>query len=214
MPNNASLEKKYIPPSDPKARIYELFNQSLALKQKVIDGGYLDILLPIGQMIADQITKGGKIFFCGNGGSAADAQHLAAELLVRLRSPVERRSIPAIALAMDTSTLTACGNDYSFDAIFARSLSGLGRNGDVILGLTTSGKSPNVIEAFKVAREMGIKTVGFLGGATGGEPALSFCDAAFVVPSFDTARIQEVHITAGHALMELVEDILILNNYC
>lgn len=212
--SEAKTVSSYVPPVDAKARLYELFNQSLELKKKVIDGGYLDALIPIGQMMAEQVMKGGKIFFCGNGGSAADAQHLAAELLVRLRPMVNRRCIPAIALAMDTSTLTACGNDYSFDDIFSRSLSGLGRESDVILGITTSGKSPNIINAFKVAREMGIKTVGFLGGAMGGEPALSHCDKAFIVPSSDTGRIQEMHITAGHALMELIEDILITEKYC
>jgi D-sedoheptulose 7-phosphate isomerase len=208
------MTKMYTPPMDPKQRLYDLFTDSLNLKQKLISENIIDCLLPITTFICDKIMNGGTIFFCGNGGSAADAQHLAAELLVRLRSFVDRKSIPAIALALDTSTLTACGNDYSFEDIYARSLSGLGRDGDVVIGITTSGKSPNIIKAFKVAHEKNIATVGFLGGQMGGEPALSHCDMAFVVPSSDTGRVQEMHITAGHALMELVEDELIRRGYC
>lgn len=187
-------------------RTREIFKDSIALKQQVLDSNLPEQIIEIAQVMVQSIQNGGKIFFCGNGGSAADAQHLAAELLVRLRSHVNRDSIPALTLAMDTSTITACANDYSFDEIFARPLSGLGRKGDVVVGLTTSGKSPNVIRAFQVAREKGILTVGFLGGAASGAPAMAFCDYALVIPSSDTGRIQEVHITAGHALMEAVEE--------
>jgi D-sedoheptulose 7-phosphate isomerase len=144
---------------------------------------------------------------CGNGGSAADAQHLAAELLVRLRASFNRRSLPALTLATDTSTLTACGNDFGFDDIFSRPLEGLGRAGDVLLGITTSGSSPNVIKALNTARTMGITTLGFLG--KDGGAALSLCDVALVVPSDQTALVQEVHITAGHALIEAIETQLI-----
>lgn len=157
--------------------------------------------------ISVAIMQGGTLFLCGNGGSAADAQHLAAELLVRLRPHVNRQTIPALVLATDMSTVTACGNDYSFEEIFARPLAGLGKKGDLLLGITTSGKSPNVLAAFRQAQSMGITTLGFLGGK-GGE-ALSLCKQAFVVPSEITGRIQESHITAGHVLMELVEDRLI-----
>ncbi|MBP9752595.1 MAG: SIS domain-containing protein [Proteobacteria bacterium] len=197
----------------PKDRVLELFNQSIALKKKIIEQNCLSVLVDMADLITKHIIEGGTLYFCGNGGSAADAQHLAAELLVRLRPHVNRRSIPALSLATDVSSLTACGNDYSFDEIFSRNLSGLGKQGDMVLGITTSGRSPNVLKAFDVAREMGIKTLGFLGGAKDGEPALSKCDLAFVVPSSDTGRIQEAHITAGHALMELVEDMLILKGY-
>jgi D-sedoheptulose 7-phosphate isomerase len=187
--------------------IRTLFEESIALKQKVLETDLLDTLSNIADMIADSIAKGGRLYLCGNGGSAADAQHLAAELLIRLRSSVNRDSLPALTLATDISSVTACGNDYGFDDIFARPLAGLGRAGDVLLGITTSGKSPNVIKAFQKARDMNIKTVGFLGCS--GMPALDLCDLAFVVPSMDTGRVQEVHITAGHALMEAVEDILL-----
>ncbi|CAO5677514.1 MAG: Phosphoheptose isomerase 1 [Holosporales bacterium] len=206
-------QTSYSPNAEPKKRILELFTQSIELKQKIIQDGCLDVLVSMAELIADKITKGGTLYLCGNGGSAADAQHLAAELLVRLRPFVNRRSIPALSLATDVSSLTACGNDYSFDEIFSRNLEGLGKEGDLILGITTSGRSPNVLKTFDKAKEMGIKTLGFLGGSQNGDPALSKCDLAFVVPSSDTGRVQEAHITAGHALMELVEDMLILNGY-
>ncbi len=184
----------------------EAFENSIKVKEQVIKG-HLDILVQMGKIITNSIQNGGKLFLCGNGGSAADAQHLAAELLVRLRPHVNRQSLPAIFLAMDMSTITACGNDYSFEDIFARPLEGLGNKGDVLLGITTSGKSPNVLSAFSRAKKMGITTLGFL-GCKGG-PALELCDNAFVVPSDNTARIQESHITAGHVVMEFVEEMLL-----
>jgi D-sedoheptulose 7-phosphate isomerase len=153
------------------------------------------------------MRAGGKLFFCGNGGSAADAQHLATEWLVRLRSKVERPSWPAIALTLDPAALTAGGNDYGFDEVFARPLSGLGRAGDVLFGITTSGKSANVLRALETARAMGIVTVGLLGGDGG--PARALCDHALIVPSDVTARIQEAHIALGHAVLELLEDRLV-----
>lgn len=153
------------------------------------------------------LRRGGKLFFCGNGGSAADAQHLATELLVRLRSRVERPSWPAIALTLDPAALTAGGNDYGFEDVFARPLSGLGQQGDVLFGITTSGRSPNVIKALKVARDMRINTIGFLGGDGGAAAAL--CDVALIVPNNETARVQEAHIALGHAILELLEDRLI-----
>ena len=120
------------------------------------------------------LRGGGKLMFCGNGGSAADSQHLATELLIRLRGSVERDSWPALALTLDPAMLTACGNDYGYERVFERPLRGLGRRGDVLFGITTSGRSPNVVRALAAAREMGIVTVGMLGGA--GEPALAHCD--------------------------------------
>lgn len=153
------------------------------------------------------IRSGGRLFFCGNGGSAADAQHLATELLVRLRSSVARASWPAIALTLDPAALTAGGNDYGFENVFARPLSGLGREGDVLFGITTSGKSPNVLRALETARGMRIVTVGLLGGDGG--PARALCDHVLLVESTVTARIQEAHIALGHAVMELLEDRLI-----
>jgi D-sedoheptulose 7-phosphate isomerase len=153
------------------------------------------------------MRAGGKLLFCGNGGSAADAQHLATEWVVRLRSKVERPSWPAIALTLDATALTAAGNDYGFEDVFARPLSGLGRAGDVLFGITTSGRSPNVLRALETARGMGIVTVGLLGGDGG--PARALCDHPLIVPSTETARIQELHITLGHVVLELLEDRLV-----
>ena len=157
--------------------------------------------------IYKSLRNKGKIFFCGNGGSAADAQHLAAEMLIRLRPNNNREGIPAIALAQDTSTITACGNDFGYDQLFERLVRTLGHEGDVLIAITTSGNSKNIIAAMRAAKKIGIFVFGFL-GSKGGE-ALKYCDEAFVVPSNNTGRIQESHITAGHALMELIEDELL-----
>jgi D-sedoheptulose 7-phosphate isomerase len=148
---------------------------------------------------------------CGNGGSAADAQHLAAEMLVRLRPMNNREGVAAIALAQDTSTITACGNDFGYDRLYERMVTSLGKKEDCLIGITTSGNSENIILAMKAAKKMGIKVFGFLG--SGGGRALELCDVAFVVPSDDTGRIQEAHITAGHALMEYVEDKLLESKF-
>ena len=183
------------------------FNASIELKQKFMEGDYLETLISMSEVIVRSLAQGGKLLLCGNGGSAADAQHLAAEMLIRLRSSVNRDSIPAIALALDTSTITACGNDYGFERLYERLVQGLGKSKDVLLGITTSGRSPNVIRALKAAREKGIVTLGFLGG-NGGD-AKEVCDLAIVVPYQETDRIQEVHITAGHIMMELIEDLML-----
>ena len=148
---------------------------------------------------------------CGNGGSAADAQHLAAEMLVRLRPNNNREGVPAIALAQDTSTITACGNDFGFEILYKRMVESLGKEGDIFIGITTSGNSENIILAMEAAKRMNIKVFGFL-GCNGGD-AFKLCDEAFIVPSNDTGRIQEAHITAGHALMECVEDKLLEVKY-
>jgi D-sedoheptulose 7-phosphate isomerase len=153
------------------------------------------------------IRAGGKIMFCGNGGSAADAQHLATELLIRLRGSVVRDSWPALALTLDTTAMSAAVNDFGMENMFSRPLRGLGRSGDVLFGITTSGRSANVLNALQAAREMGIITVGLLGGDGG--PALPLCDFSLVVPDSETARIQECHITLGHAVLTLLEDRLV-----
>jgi D-sedoheptulose 7-phosphate isomerase len=153
------------------------------------------------------IRAGNKLIFCGNGGSAADAQHLATELLIRLRGSVVRDSWPALALTLDTVAMSAAGNDFGFDEAFARPLRGLGKAGDVLFGITTSGRSANVLNALQAAREMGIVTVGLLGGDGG--PALPLCDFLLLVPDSETARIQECHITLGHAILTLLEDRLV-----
>ncbi len=150
------------------------------------------------------LRGGGKILLMGNGGSAADAQHIAAELVGRFEK--ERRGLAAIALTTDTSILTAVANDFHFEQIFARQLEALARPGDLVIGLSTSGNSANVLEAFRVARSLGVKTIA-MAGKDGGELARR-ADLALVVPSQHTARIQEVHITLGHILCAAVDDLL------
>ena len=191
-------------------KIEQLFKQSIHTKQNCIKQGFQS-LYQMGDSITQSVQNGGKIILCGNGGSAADAQHLAAEMLVRLRPMNNREGVSAMTLAQDTSTITACGNDFGYEMLYERVLRSLGKKGDCLIGITTSGNSKNVILAMKAAQEMGIKVFGFL-GCTGGE-ALKYCDEAFIVPSDDTGRIQEAHITAGHALMEYIEDRLIESNY-
>ncbi|HWT10350.1 MAG TPA: SIS domain-containing protein, partial [Roseomonas sp.] len=188
------------------ARFAAMMEEGAALRRRLATDS-ADAVIRVVDACERAIRGGGRLFFCGNGGSAADAQHLATELLIRLRSAVERPSWPAIALTLDPTALTAGGNDYGFDEVFARPLSGLGRAGDVLFGITTSGKSANVLRALEVARGMGIVTVGLLGGDGG--PALALCDHALVIPSQVTARIQEAHISVGHAVMELLEDRLV-----
>lgn len=196
---------------DLESLLQNIFQESIELKQKVQQEGQAKVIIKMAECLVQSFKKGGKLLICGNGGSAADAQHLAAELLIRLRPHMNRQAIPAIALAMDSSTLTACGNDFGFEVIYERLVSGLGQSNDVLLGITTSGRSKNVIRALKMAKSMGIATLGFL-GCEGGE-ALQYCDHAFVVPDQNVARIQEVHITAGHALMEMVEELLLVDEY-
>ncbi|MCA0187223.1 MAG: SIS domain-containing protein, partial [Proteobacteria bacterium] len=188
------------------AQFAAMMEEGAALRRRLATDGATEVIAVVGAC-ESAIRGGGRLFFCGNGGSAADAQHLATELLIRLRSAVERPSWPAIALTLDPTALTAGGNDYGFEEVFARPLSGLGRAGDVLFGITTSGKSPNVLRALETAREMGIVTVGLLGGDGG--PARALCDHALVVPSDVTARIQEAHIALGHAVMTLLEDRLV-----
>ena len=196
--------------SDSTRKIEELFKNSISVKEDCIEKGFSSIVA-MGVEITRSIESNGKIMLCGNGGSAADAQHLAAEMLIRLRPHNNREGVAAISLAQDTSTITACGNDFGYDVLYERVLRALGRSGDCLIGITTSGNSKNVILAMKAAKELNIKVFGFLG--CGGGEALKYCDEAFIVPSDDTGRIQEAHITAGHALMEYVEDRLIESGY-
>ncbi len=159
------------------------------------------------RLIADTFTAGGKLLICGNGGSAADAQHLAAELTIRYRSSVNRPALPAIALSTDTSALTAGGNDLGFDEVFSRMVEAYGRPGDLLLGLSTSGNSPNVLKALEQAHARGLQTMALLGGDGGA--ILPHADLSIVVPHFGTAdRVQECHIALGHVIIELVEQML------
>ena len=159
---------------------------------------------PFGEVLAifeRSLRLGGKLLFFGNGGSAADAQHIAAELIIRYRT--SRAPIAAIALTTDSSALTACSNDLGFEEVFARQIEGLGRAGDVAVGISTSGASENVLNGLGRARAMGLRTVGLTGGTAGSMPGV--CDALIVVPSSVTARIQEMHITIGHMLCKALE---------
>jgi len=164
-------------------------------------------IISIIENIQKKLKKGGKILFCGNGGSAADAQHLAAEFLVRLRPHINRNPIPAITLAQDTSTITACGNDYSFDDIFVRPFKALVNKNDILICISTSGNSKNILKVLKEAKKKNIYSIGFLG--KGGGKAKKICDKPLVVPSNNTARIQECHIFLGHFILEKVEDFVI-----
>jgi D-sedoheptulose 7-phosphate isomerase len=159
------------------------------------------------KIIHKKIKLGGKLMLCGNGGSAADAQHLSAEYLVRLRPNVNRKPIPAISLAQDTSTLTACGNDYDFSDVFRRPFQALAKKNDVLIAITTSGNSLNVIKVLKDAHSKKITTIGFLGGSGG--KCKKFCDIKLIVPSKSTARIQECHIFLGHFIFEQVENLFL-----
>jgi D-sedoheptulose 7-phosphate isomerase len=155
----------------------------------------------IADTVEQALRSGHKLLLAGNGGSAADAQHIAAELVSRFK--FDRDPMPAIALTTDTSILTAIGNDYGFEQVFARQLRGLGRQGDVFLALSTSGRSPNVLTALRTAREMAIATIGFTGSHD--NPMRNLCDICLAAPTDETALIQQIHIVAAHAICGLVE---------
>ena len=187
---------------DKKKFIIDSLNESSVTK-KEMEKECLDDILAISDLLASSFRSGNKLLLCGNGGSAADCQHIAAELVIRLSHDVQRPALPAIALTTDSSNLTAGGNDIGFENVFARSVEGLGNKGDVLLAISTSGNSPNILKAVKAAKEKGMKTVGFLGG-TGGK-LISEVDKYMIIPSANTQRIQEGHITAAHIICELVE---------
>ncbi len=196
---------------DLPASIEATIRESVAVKERMLSNGIGEVLAAMSQIVARSIANGGKVLLCGNGGSAGDAQHLAGEFLVRLRGNVNREALPALSLITDTSTLTACANDYGYDQIFTRPLEALGRDGDVLLAITTSGNSANVLAALDLAKEKGLICLGFLGGTGGG--AIARCDHAIVVPSDDTNRIQESHIMLGHLLVEGMEEILLAEGH-
>jgi D-sedoheptulose 7-phosphate isomerase len=155
------------------------------------------------ELVASALQQKKKVLLCGNGGSAADAQHLATEFVIRLDPKIERRALPALALTTDTSTLTAGANDIGYENVFMRSIEAHGNPGDVLIGISTSGSSESVNRAFRKAREMHMTTIGFL-GKEGGK-AKDLVDCAIIVPSDDTQRIQEGHITIGHIILQEVE---------
>jgi D-sedoheptulose 7-phosphate isomerase len=153
-------------------------------------------------MFIETLTRGNKILLCGNGGSASDAQHIAAELTGRYKS--ERRGLPGIALTTDTSAITAISNDYGYNRVFDRQVEALAQKGDLLVGISTSGNSKNILNALNVAKELGCITLG-LSGKDGGEMN-EICDLNIVIPSFDTPRIQEMHILIGHTLCQAVDN--------
>jgi D-sedoheptulose 7-phosphate isomerase len=184
-------------------KIKKIINASIETKQKLLtDEHLLTVIKDAVDAITAAFQAGNKVYFCGNGGSAADAQHLAAEFSGRFY--IDRKALPAEALHCNTSYLTAVGNDYSFDVIYARIIDGVGKPGDVLIGLSTSGNSKNIIKAFESAREKKIVTVGFTGASGGLMKSLS--DHLINIPSTDTPRIQESHILAGHIICQLVEE--------
>lgn len=158
-------------------------------------------------LITSTLKKGNKILICGNGGSAADAQHLAAEFLIRLRPKINRSPYPVISLAQDTSTITACGNDLGFDNLFKRNFEALANKNDLLITLSTSGNSKNIIKVLKCAKIKKIRSISFLGNKGGKSKGLS--NIEIIVPSNNTARIQECHIFIGHFIFQNVEDRLI-----
>jgi len=187
--------------------IQKRFKESAEVKNRFLKEN-LSRLLDVVKLISLCFEAGNKLFFFGNGGSAADAQHLAAEFVNRYI--MDRPPLPAIALTTDTSILTSVSNDFSFSEVFAKQLKALGREGDVAVGISTSGTSPNIIKAFEVAKEMGMKTIALTGNDGGALTKIA--DFSLIVPSASTPRIQEVHILIGHILCELVEHYLFLNN--
>jgi D-sedoheptulose 7-phosphate isomerase len=187
--------------------IQKRFKESAEVKNRFLKEN-LSRLLDVIKLISHCFEAGNKLFFFGNGGSAADAQHLAAEFVNRYI--MDRPPLPAIALTTDTSILTSISNDFSFREVFAKQLKALGKEGDVAVGISTSGTSPNIIKAFEVAKEMGMKTIALTGNDGGS--LVKIADVSLIVPSSSTPRIQEVHILIGHILCELVEHYLFLNN--
>ena len=184
-----------------KSAIQKIFQESIAVKQKTFEKNADPIAQAVEAIVAT-FKAGGKVLIFGNGGSAADSQHIAAEFVGRFKK--ERRALAAIALTTDTSILTALGNDYSFDIVFARQIEALGTPKDFAWGISTSGNSPNVIEGIKKAKAMGMRTIVLTGGDGGRIKPLS--DVALIVPSKITARIQESHICIAHCICELVEE--------
>ena len=186
-------------------RITKIISESIDVKQQVLqDKELIEEIDNIVEAIVLAFKQGHRIYFCGNGGSAADAQHLAAEFSGRFYK--NRIALPAEALHTNTSYLTAVANDYGYDQVYSRLVEGIMSKGDILVGLSTSGNSPNIIEAFKVARDQGVITVAFTGESGGAMKAMS--DYLVNVPSKNTPRIQESHIMVGHIICELVEEMI------
>ena len=190
-------------------QIKDIIKESIATKQRIYDdAAMIETLGKVAEVTAHALKNGNKVLFCGNGGSAADAQHIAAELSGRFYS--DRDPLPAEALHVNTSYLTAVANDYSFDVVYSRMVKGMGRNGDILVGISTSGNSKNIILAIEEAKKAGMITVG-LTGESGGKMR-DLCNYILRVPSADTPRIQESHIMIGHIICLLIEEKLFNGN--
>lgn len=190
-----------------KERALRAFEDSADVKRRFVQE-YADRIVSLAHLLAQQFRAGHKVLFFGNGGSATDASHLAAEFVGRYHR--DRRALPALALGSDSAAVTCIANDYGYEDVFARQILAHGRVGDVAIGISTSGKSPNVLKGLVAAREAGLTTVGWTGHQGGMMPSL--VHHCFIVPSTVTARIQESHITLGHVLCELIEEDLFANS--
>lgn len=179
--------------------------ESIKTKNTLLGSDRISEIEKLGRIMGEAVKNGKKLLFCGNGGSAADAQHLAAELVIRLRGEYKRPGIPALALTVDPSIMTAGGNDIGFDNVFARATEAYGSEGDVLIGISTSGNSENVIRAVAKAKEKGMLSIGLL-GKDGGKLKES-CDYSLIVPSPVTAYVQESHIMIGHLWCQMIEEI-------
>lgn len=187
---------------DKEKFIVDSLKESSELKLNIEKNCKAEILVAV-QSLADAFRNGKKLLLCGNGGSAADCQHIATELVIRLSHHIQRPALPAIALTTDTSNITAGGNDIGFENVFARNVEGLGNEGDVLFAISTSGNSPNIIKAVEKAHQKKMFVIGFLGGNGGKLKPL--VDLPIIMPSSNTQRIQEGHITVAHVICELVE---------
>jgi len=188
---------------DAKKFIVDSLVESSETKLKIKENLQNEIVKAV-EMISAAYKSGNKLLLCGNGGSAADCQHIATELMIRLNHHIERPALPAIALTTDTSNLTAGGNDIGFENVFARNVEGLGNAGDILLAISTSGNSPNIVKAVHSAHNKKLSVIGFLGG--NGGKLKELVDLPIIIPSSNVQRIQEGHITVAHIICELVED--------
>ena len=186
-----------------KDKIIETFKESIAVKQKFLDEN-IDTIIDVSNLIAEALNRGSKLLLFGNGGSACDASHIAAEFVNRFKR--ERPAFPALALNTDMAVLTSIANDYDYTNIFVRQLKAFAQDGDVVIAISTSGNSPNVLKAVEAARVKKLKTIAFTGAK--GDKLASISDYVFAVPSVNTPRVQETHITLGHVLCQMVEEIL------
>ncbi|MBS1518314.1 MAG: D-sedoheptulose 7-phosphate isomerase [Bacteroidetes bacterium] len=186
-----------------KKFISESLKESSEVKNLILEKCY-DSICAAADTLTNAVKDGNKILLCGNGGSAADCQHLATEFMIRLSHDIDRPAIAAIALTTDTSNLTAGGNDIGFENVFSRNIEGLGNKGDILICISTSGNSPNILKAVSKAKDKKMTVIGFLGKNNGGK-LKEVCDVSIIIPSENTQRIQEGHITVGHILCEITE---------